>query len=460
METVFYTFCAYLPIHLLAYLPFFDLLRFGKGWMAVTVAGNLCLHLLGVAWVIAIGRPELVMAVGGVMVPISLALYFLNIRLAPGKLLFTYMLLVNYQTIALGIAWFVAARMCHAAAWSWESGVICLVLFVLAWRPMYRLFRYAAQQVYRIDAPQLWRVIWLIPAMMSGVVIMLTSGGGEELGKEWPFLFARASLLLCVVVVYWVLVNSLEGIQKQAALQKQLNFEAYLLEVQIAEQKRYSRLMVEHTQQLRQQRHDLRHQLIAIRSLAGDQNPQLRAYIDSLVEAIPTAPQAYCENQAVNALVSHYDSQAQAQGVEVEIELTVPEHTGGITDGELCVIFGNLLENALEACGRMTEGRRFLHLQSTVHLELLTITLDNSFDGQLSAEHGRYRSRKRDAFGIGLSSVQSVAKAHQGDARFEAEGTVFHSAVYVKVSPRQNNDQEEMHDGEQNHLQTGGNPSI
>ena len=49
METVAHTFCAYLPIHLPAYLPFLNLLRFGKGWMAATVAGNLALHLLGVA---------------------------------------------------------------------------------------------------------------------------------------------------------------------------------------------------------------------------------------------------------------------------------------------------------------------------------------------------------------------------------------------------------------------------
>ena len=83
METVFYTFCAYLPIHLLAYLPFLDILRFGRGWMAVTVVGNMTLHLLGVDWVISIGRPELVQAVGGAMVPISLALYFLIFYLVP-----------------------------------------------------------------------------------------------------------------------------------------------------------------------------------------------------------------------------------------------------------------------------------------------------------------------------------------------------------------------------------------
>ena len=74
MELVFYTSCAYLPIHLLAYLPFFDVLRFGKGWMAATVTGNMLLHLLGVSWVVSIGRPELAAAVGGAMVPISLSL--------------------------------------------------------------------------------------------------------------------------------------------------------------------------------------------------------------------------------------------------------------------------------------------------------------------------------------------------------------------------------------------------
>lgn len=433
METVFYTFCAYLPIHLLAYLPFFDLLRFGKKWMAVTVVGNVLIHLLGVAWVISIGRPELVAAVGGAMVPISLALYFLNIRLAPSKLLFTYMLLVNYQIIALGIASFLAVRGFHAAPRSWESGVISLVLFILAWLPMYRLFHSAARQVYRINAPQLWRVIWLVPAIISGIVTVLTGGLQEELVESWQFLLTRTSLLLCVVAVYWVLVNALEGIQKQAVLQEQLNFETHLLEVQISEQKKYNQLMVEHTEQLRRQRHDLRHQLAVIRGLVSEDNPQLTAYLDDLIQNIPAAPQVYCKNQAVNAIVSHYAAQCEEHGIEAEIRLTVPARTEQVTDTELCVIFGNLLENALEACGRMTEGRRFLRLISAVHLDTLTIIMDNSFDGHLRVEDGKYRSSKREDFGVGLTSIQAVARKCGGNARFEPDGRVFRSSVYLRV---------------------------
>ena len=46
---------------------------------------------------------------------------------------------------------------------------------------------------------------------------------------------------------------------------------------------------------------------------------------------------------------------------------------------------------------------------------------------------GKFRSRKREDFEIGLSSVQSVARKGQGDARFESDGLVFLSSVYVRI---------------------------
>lgn len=433
METLLYTFCAYLTIHLLAYLPFLDLLRFGRKWMAATVVGNMLIHLVGVFWVISIGRPELVMLVGMAMVPISLGLYFLNIRLAPSKLLFTYMLLVSYQSIALGIASFCAARMFHAGPRSLESGIICLVLFALTWRPMYWLFRYAVRQVYCIDAPQLWRLIWLLPAVTNGLVFAFTGSLQESAVGSWRFLMARTSLLLCVALVYWVLLNALEGIQKQTILQQQLNFETHLLEVEIQEQKKYSQLMLEYAQQLRRQRHDLRHQLTVIQGLSDPDNAPLRTYIQELLQAIPAAPRNYCENPAVNAIVSHYAAQCVNQNIPVDIQISVPDYTEGITDTELCIIFGNLLENAWEACSRMAQGTPFIRMRSSLEHGVLAITMENSFDGKISIHNGKYISSKREGTGIGLSSIQAVAKAHGGDARFETQGAAFHSLVYCKI---------------------------
>ena len=191
--------------------------------------------------------------------------------------------------------------------------------------------------------------------------------------------------------------------------------------------------MVEHAEKLKQQRHDLRHQLTAINELAGTDNERLKEYIHSLIETIPPSQKSYCDNTAVNAIVSRFASICEQSGIECSINLTVPEHNEQITDSSLCVIFGNLLENAVEACHRMTEGHKFIRLNSSLQYDILTITMDNSFDGRVTEENGKFRSRKREDFGIGLSSVLSVARKGKGDARFESDGLVFLSSVYVRI---------------------------
>ena len=87
----------------------------------------------------------------------------------------------------------------------------------------------------------------------------------------------RGGLLVCVFAIYYVLLQSLEGVEQQAALRQRLIFESRLMETQIAEQKKHSALMLEHMSELRRQRHDLRHQLAAICGLAGKDDARLSA---------------------------------------------------------------------------------------------------------------------------------------------------------------------------------------
>lgn len=268
---------------------------------------------------------------------------------------------------------------------------------------------------------------------MAGMVSVLSGGLQDQMVQSWQFLFARIALLFCVVLVYWVLVNSLEEIRKQTILQEQLNFETHLMELQMDEQQKHNRLMMEHEEQLRRQRHDLRHQLAVIRQLADTDPARLKEYVASLLEAIPVAPRTYCKNPAVHAIVSYYISRLENEDVDTRVRLELPQRLEGVPDGELCIIFGNLLENAMEACSRMAQGPKFVHLDGSVRSGVLTVTMDNSFDGRVTRENGAYRSSKRSDLGVGLASIQAVAQKHRGNARFEPDGTVFRSSVYLQI---------------------------
>lgn len=431
MAALFYLFCTTLPSHIIPFALFWNFRWRSRKAALVLVTANVLCKMAAAAYCAANGlyfrNLELLFAVVGFLI------YCCFLRLSPFKMLFTYLLIVDYLLIIRGIVSVLAVQLFHIPIQGWGSSFVCILLYAGTLPLLLRFFRQVANLVYRTDAPQLWRIIWLVPAFVTILALIFTNSYLESSVDSVFFLFCRIGLLVCVFAIYYVLLQSLEGLEQQAALRQRLIFESRLLETQISEQKKYSALMVEHMAELRRQRHDLRHQLTAIRGLAGTDHPQLNEYINDLLDAIPAAPQVFCENQAVNAIVSHYAALCRERSVEADIHLTVPVKTEQVTDGELCVLFGNLLENALEACTRMTEGRRFLRLSSTVHLGTLTITLDNSFDGQIKQEDGKFRSSKRDDFGVGLTSIQAVARKRGGDARFEPDGRVFRSSVYLRV---------------------------
>ena len=431
MEQLFYIFCTTVPSHIIPFALFWNFRWRSRTVALALVAANVLCKMAAAAYCLANGlyfrNLELLFAVIGFLI------YCCFLRLSPFKMLFTYLLIVDYLLIIRGIAAFLAVQVFDIPIQGWVSSCICILLYGVTLPLLLRFFRQVANLVYRTNAPRLWRMIWLIPAFVTILALIFTNSYLESSAGSVFFLFCRIGLLVCVFAIYYVLLQSLEGLEQQATLRQRLIFESRLMETQIAEQKKHSQLMVEHMAELRRQRHDLRHQLTAIRGLAGDTNPQLSKYIDDLLDTIPAAPQEYCENQAVNAIVSHYAALCREQGIETDIRLSVPTRTEQTTDAELCVIFGNLIENALEACGRMTEGKKFIHLGSRVDMGLLTIIMDNSFHGQFKQEHGKYFSSKRDDFGVGLSSIQAVARKRGGDARFETDGNVFHSSVYMQI---------------------------
>lgn len=216
--------------------------------------------------------------------------------------------------------------------------------------------------------------------------------------------------------------------------QQEMQFTLNLMHHQIEEQTRYSQIVQQKEEQIRRQRHDLRHHLAAMRGMAD--SPELQNYIDSLINQIPARTAVFCENRAVNAILSHYDSICQDHGIQLKTNLTVPPASRNIPDKDLCIIFGNMVENAIEACERMAEGsEKWISLTSSIKGTMLIIEMVNTYNGKAVSEHGRFRSSKRDAYGIGLTSIKAVAESHMGDASFHPEKDVFRSRVYMRMEP-------------------------
>ena len=175
---------------------------------------------------------------------------------------------------------------------------------------------------------------------------------------------------------------------------------------------------------LRQLRHDLRHYLLLAESGAAG-----REEAGTLRSHLERAPALGRESWALSALERYYQAQAQALGLQADLRLVPPQSWEGLVP-DLCLVVSNLLENALEALQR--EGGGWLRVRSVSTAGYYSLVVGNCCTRPLRSINGRYLSSKAPGrFGIGLSTVQSVARRCGGQAEFTVENGEFRATVFL-----------------------------
>lgn len=187
-------------------------------------------------------------------------------------------------------------------------------------------------------------------------------------------------------------------------------------------------------EETRRLRHDMRHHMNLLYALAekGDMG-QIREYLMQLLPVMEMKEKlAYTKNYALDAIFCHYAARARQENIEFEFKVSLPEETA-LPDDELCVMFGNLLENAVEACSRQKGGKRFIELSCLQDETKFSVVADNSYEGKVRYREGYFHSSKKDGVGIGVESVKEIVRRHGGMASFEPEEGIFRVSILLPL---------------------------
>lgn len=280
-----------------------------------------------------------------------------------------------------------------------------------------------------------WKFIWPVPLLFYFVYRLGIYPGyfGGEFDISVALILLAYTWTGCTFLILWIIFKTVDGISARARLNESLRFSEMRLELQ---GKQYEALKV-NIEAARRDRHDLRHHLIVLRELVRkDDKDAAEKYINDYLDNIDSKNFVFpCENYAVSAVVSHYLSEARSFGITINCSLDIPESMN-MTDADCCVLFANLLENALEACRRQKTGKRFISVNGGATNNKLALVVENSFSGKIIESDGEFISSKRDEKGIGTASVRSIAKKYGGIAKFTYSDNVFNASVLLNMGIR------------------------
>ncbi len=181
-------------------------------------------------------------------------------------------------------------------------------------------------------------------------------------------------------------------------------------------------------------RHDYHNHLQVMKTeLAAGQLAELSAYLDEL-EADLDRVDTYVKsgNLMVDAILNSKLSLAERDGVSVTCKARVPDALT-VDDVDLCVILGNLLDNAIEACAALPADGRWLRVYVAARGSQLYASIQNSAAEDPSFNQRNYISEKRGNHGLGMKRVAAVVEKYEGFLNLANEPGVFAAEVSLPL---------------------------
>ena len=276
-------------------------------------------------------------------------------------------------------------------------------LRVPVWYVIYRYVKIWVPRAIRL----LTRRMWLLLAGVSlasfiGIIIIIYKCGYDDSYLAWPACIATlvTSMGCCYICTYMAKI-----VRSDMELETMRYQKSYYQELERSQET------------VRRMRHDMKNHLSVVETLLRDEQcEKAEEYLHGLDREFAVQTKTYCPDPVVNAVLNAKMQKAQKEGIaceyQVELQGVLP-----MEDIDLCSLFANTLDNAIEACMKIPdEKKRRITLKARSKNGNFSYEIANSKENQVMERNGELRTDKEDksSHGIGLKNVRQIVQKYAG----------------------------------------------
>lgn len=351
------------------------------------------------------------------------AVVFIKIRwvdlLAPMAILFTLRTFLEGFTVV--VTAYTAANLHLSSDGIWMQIFLSLCLdlaFLLILWLMQKRFAFSLQKdissyLYALLLPCALMVL----AVRYGLQLDRPNFAQYLFSWKWDVYLTALFLMTSTAIVFFIMV---EIFCKVIQLVEQETTMA-LLKSQVAGQQIYLEEAKTRNECYAAFQHDIKNHLLVLSSLlqetkydaAKQYATKLQASCKSFTLPISTG------NLILDTLLKEKLSHAQRSGIQVDCQMHIPTSFHA-EDLDLCIVFSNILDNAMAACMQVEPAQRMLHIATKVRANFLVIESTNPVTTNKPIEKG-----------IGLKNVEKIAQKYQGITEIENTDGIFKISVLL-----------------------------
>ena len=164
--------------------------------------------------------------------------------------------------------------------------------------------------------------------------------------------------------------------------------------------------------QLRDVKHNMKNNLISILAYAENREyEKIIKFVNEIMEegGMTISPITNSGNIVIDSLIGYWYVTAQKQEIDFSVNMNIPMKMP-FKGADICLIIGNLLENAVEAAKKVV-GKKYIKVQMKYDKGNFLFFVKNNYNGKLlKTKNDRLRSTKLDAGNHGLGCHQYIGQ--------------------------------------------------
>lgn len=168
--------------------------------------------------------------------------------------------------------------------------------------------------------------------------------------------------------------------------------------------------------------HDMKHHLSALQFMMEEgKEEEAKVYLAELCPEEEILKNSYTGIDILDVILSEKKYQAENRGIKIVIEAQQLPQNISIEKKDICAVFANLLDNAIEADPTCIQIKiRFIR-------QMLAVCIKNDYKRDLKEKKGRFISTKKEEnlHGWGLKSVEKCVEKYQGTIEYETKNGEF-----------------------------------
>ena len=247
-------------------------------------------------------------------------------------------------------------------------------------------------------------------------------GTGKAQAADMQTWLTMEVLQLCVAVCALIVIWVTTGLLAAQAEKQEL-----LLQKMLAEKQHHQYLVQKEAMEaVRHKYHDLKHFLKAAETAGHGE--ELGEFIRDLRREIePYETLQETGNRVLNILLAERIRECQRRQIRL-IPAIDARGLSFMSTVDLCTLFGNAMDNAVEACEKIEETeKREIRIRIAPSGDMTVMRFQNTFEGPDGLENTALQTTKRDAanHGYGLDSIRKISENYGAVMTIRSDGGIF-----------------------------------